>query len=210
MEILAHRGAWNYPGEKNSAEALLAALELGFGIETDIRDHNGSLVIAHDVPEDPALKFSDFVESYLSLPRKPMLALNIKADGLTDLLSQALTEVDSKHYFFFDMSIPDTLAYLHNKLPVYVRLSELESESPLLPDAQGIWLDELTGPWLTADTLLSLTRHNKPICIVSPELHGRDHMTHWPMIREVLGNQQGRWLLCTDLPQEAKEYFAID
>jgi len=49
--ILAHRGAWTVPKERNSAEALKRALKSGFGIETDLRDLDGTVVISHDPPK---------------------------------------------------------------------------------------------------------------------------------------------------------------
>ena len=48
MQILAHRGRWRSPSEKNSEGAFRAALSAGYGIETDIRDFDGRLVISHD------------------------------------------------------------------------------------------------------------------------------------------------------------------
>jgi glycerophosphoryl diester phosphodiesterase len=48
--ILAHRGYWLEPGEKNSLSAFRRAFEGGFGIETDIRDLDGELVVSHDPP----------------------------------------------------------------------------------------------------------------------------------------------------------------
>ena len=48
--ILAHRGLWFCEEEKNSSNALFKALDLGFGIETDVRDLCGELIISHDPP----------------------------------------------------------------------------------------------------------------------------------------------------------------
>ena len=48
--IIAHRGLWKKPSEKNSKLALFKALENGFSIETDIRyDKDIGLVISHVV-----------------------------------------------------------------------------------------------------------------------------------------------------------------
>jgi glycerophosphoryl diester phosphodiesterase len=50
MKIIAHRGMWFNKHEQNTLVAFERALENGFGIETDFRDFNGSLVISHDLP----------------------------------------------------------------------------------------------------------------------------------------------------------------
>ena len=55
MQLLAHRGLWNRPEEKNSLQALTASFNLGIGVETDIRDCDGSLVISHDPPRSAEL-----------------------------------------------------------------------------------------------------------------------------------------------------------
>mgnify|MGYP000654317459 FL=1 len=66
MKILEHRAGWldnnsikpiNLP---NSLEALSLSLQRLNGIETDIRDLNGRLVISHDLPGKNSLLLEDF------------------------------------------------------------------------------------------------------------------------------------------------------
>ncbi len=59
IEILAHRGIWNKKLKKNSLDALTLALDMGFGIETDIRDRNGVLVISHDMANETDILLDD-------------------------------------------------------------------------------------------------------------------------------------------------------
>jgi glycerophosphoryl diester phosphodiesterase len=49
LKIISHRGFWITPSEQNTEVAFIRALECGFGIETDIRDVSGDLVISHDM-----------------------------------------------------------------------------------------------------------------------------------------------------------------
>ena len=51
MEIIAHRGFWRKKTDQNTIGAFKLALNNHFGIETDIRDQNGQLVISHDIPK---------------------------------------------------------------------------------------------------------------------------------------------------------------
>jgi len=90
MIILAHRGLWQSPAEKNSRAALRRALEDGFGVETDIRDRAGQLVISHDPPQAEVPTVAEFFEAYAEMGAPGILALNIKADGLQQLLADAL------------------------------------------------------------------------------------------------------------------------
>lgn len=55
IEILAHRGWWTSREDQNSLDALTRALTAGFGVETDIRDCAGRLVVSHDMPTAPRL-----------------------------------------------------------------------------------------------------------------------------------------------------------
>ncbi len=50
MRLFFHRMFWDNHSHKNFRLALISALDLGFGIETDICDFDGRLVISHDPP----------------------------------------------------------------------------------------------------------------------------------------------------------------
>ena len=55
MDILAHRGVWRISEERNSMSSIRAALDAGFGIETDVRDYKGNLVISHDIADEKCI-----------------------------------------------------------------------------------------------------------------------------------------------------------
>ena len=83
IEIISHRGIWHDKEDRNTLSSFEKSLELGFGIETDIRDHEGEIVISHDPPKQSKnlVTFDEFLFLYQSSKVKPNLALNIKADG---------------------------------------------------------------------------------------------------------------------------------
>src|SRR6478672_9857332 len=102
MHLLAHRGFWKKPEEKNSELAFLRSAEEGYGIETDIRDAGGELVIAHNMPEagEKLMSFGDFLRLYINNSSTPgYLAINIKADGLQDAIRDALLKFKVEKYF---------------------------------------------------------------------------------------------------------------
>ena len=92
------------------------AFRSGYGIETDLRDHGGSIVISHDPPgtdgREPELTFEQFLCLYRDHDATGTLALNVKADGLSDDIKGLLQSFDLDKYFVFDMAIPDMLSYL--------------------------------------------------------------------------------------------------
>lgn len=208
MIVLSHRGFWLNQAEKNSLVAFERSFSLGIGVETDIRDWDGRLVISHDLPNCDSIPFENFISLYLQYPLRPILALNIKADGLQNELEGILNKFDVKNYFLFDMAVPDGLLYIKRGLNTFTRHSEYEPVPPYYAMAQGVWLDEFESHWLTDETIKKHLSMGKAICIVSPELHNRPFEKEWAHYRELekeIGTD--RLILCTDLPERAKEFF---
>ncbi len=210
MKLLAHRGYWNTIEEKNTLSSMTKAFENNWGVETDIRDYVGSLVISHDMPNEKAYTLEQFLVEYKKQSPNNCLALNIKADGLSDLLCQFLVEHKINNYFVFDMSIPETLRYLNLGMQVYVRESEYDTINELLySKTQGIWLDAFINEWYTVETIIKHTTNNKKVAIVSPELHSREYEDFWAMLKLKNIHKNENVLLCTDLPIEATKYFEL-
>lgn len=207
--ILAHRGSWNSDIPKNSRDALSRALLAGYGLETDIRDLDGELVVSHDPPKtsDDIISFDWLLEFYVANNCRGMLALNIKSDGLAGMTKMALQRHGVSTYFVFDMSIPDTLWYLNADMPAYSRVSEYEPKPALADRCSGIWLDNFTGTFPQVDAAMKLQALGKPIAIVSPELHRRPHEAFWVSLKDQAGLDLSSILLCTDFPDEARSFF---
>jgi glycerophosphoryl diester phosphodiesterase len=208
IEIIAHRGFWKNESEKNQSIAFERAFQNGFGVETDVRDCCGEIVISHDPPTKNTLMFSTFLELYISYSRKPTLALNIKSDGLASQCLEYLQKYKIQNYFVFDMSIPDMLWYKKQNIPFFVRQSEYEKISPLYEYSEGVWLDEFEGHWISEETIKSHIGMNKKVCIVSPELHHRTYEKEWEDYRQIVREMKSnRIMICTDFPLKAKEKF---
>jgi len=207
INIIAHRGLWIDPKNKNTADAFKLALDNGFGIETDLRDFKGDIVISHDIPTDENLSFKKFMSLVRSYP-KQTLALNIKSDGLQQLSKQALEHYS--RYFFFDMSVPDTLGYSKNDLIFYTRYSDIELLPSLLAESAGVWLDNFSSNALDLAALNRFLNLNKKVVLVSPELHGYKYQQYWEQLLQFLKLNIDKVALiglCTDKPIEAKEFF---
>lgn len=207
MNIIAHRGYWLKPSEKNTAVAFIRALKNNFGIETDFRDFKGELVISHDIPNSRVMKSSQLADLYRAYPVSAPMALNIKSDGLYNLIIKFLSDAEFKCAFVFDMSIPDMRGYLRYKIPIFARLSEYESPQPLFDSCSGVWLDSFEGDWYDADTIICLLNEGKKVAIVSPELHGRPYENLWMLVKKHNFHLNELVSICTDHPMQAKEYF---
>jgi hypothetical protein len=207
VKVLAHRGHWLTRPDMNSMAAFERAWAGGYGIETDLRDLDGEVVISHDPPRRGAHTLAQFLEGYAARGADTPLALNIKADGLQDAVAKALAQYRVRNAFVFDMSVPDSLHYLRNGVPAFLRLSEYEGETALLERAAGIWLDGFESEWWSLDIIRTLCSRKKAIAIVSPELHGRPHESAWQMLKGLEGNLRDMVMLCTDFPDRADAFF---
>jgi glycerophosphoryl diester phosphodiesterase len=205
MKYLAHRGIWNSDEGKNSKHSIVLSLSSGFGIETDIREFNGQLVISHDIADHKSINLAS-----LEIPKlnhNQLLAWNVKADGLIPLIKSTFDERVLKFSVFFDMSVPETLQYCKHNLPYLVRLSEYESLNNLYNEAKGVWIDSFHCQWYDSKELDKILSNNKIVVIVSPELHKRDHLDLWQFLKEHGLHLNDKVYLCTDYPKLAKEFF---
>jgi hypothetical protein len=209
MKILSHRGFWLSAADKNTHDAFTRSFAAGFGTETDLRDLDGQLVIAHDPPLAGAMTAEAFLQLHaqhnISLP----LALNIKADGLQKMLGSLLARTTPMDAFVFDMSVPDTLHWLNAGVPVFVRHSDIEPDPVLLSRCSGIWLDAFHADWWDVSTIRQHLEAGRRVCIVSPELHRRPHLPVWDKLAaagDLIASAEV--MLCTDYPDTAKEYFS--
>jgi hypothetical protein len=209
MNVIAHRGFWLEPNEKNSTIAFKRALAHGFGIETDFRDLNGTLVISHDLPTTSCMTATELASLIRLQPVISPHALNIKSDGLHMLMEEFLAKANcsSSDYFVFDMSVPDTRGYLSKEIRVFSRLSEYETNPSFINQSAGIWLDAFESDWYDMQTLKNMLANGKQVSIVSPELHSRPHLFLWKAIRQSGLHTNSGISICTDFPLAASTYF---
>lgn len=210
MKILAHRGYWNDLTSNNSPQAIRLALERGFGFESDIRDYCGKLVISHNIADSDCQLVEEVLRWLREFDDKCCFAVNIKADGLKELLLNGLKREGITNYFTFDMSIPQMIEYRDAGLRFFTRQSEVEPEPVMYDEADGVWIDGFFGEdWINSELLRKHIINGKTVCLVSPELHKRSHKEFW---RRLKGYELEfeKVMLCTDYPDEAKKFFALE
>lgn len=200
LEIIAHRGFWKSEKEKNTLYAFEKAFDKYFGIETDLRDAQGEIVISHDIPLGNEAKFEDVLK--ILDKRNLPLALNIKSDGLAEKISELLKKYQVTNYFCFDMSIPQMVVYKDLGLNFFTGVSDICPNGVLFEEAKGVWLDSFYTDWFSKDDIQKYLEQGKEICIVSPDLHKREYKNIWNRYKDI-----GGIMLCTDYPDEAKEFF---
>ena len=200
VKILAHRGYWETEAEKNTKAAFIRAFDNNFGVETDLRDIKGEIVISHNMPKGDEMTFESLLQ--LLNGRDLPLALNIKADGMADEIKRLLNQYNHTNYFTFDMSIPE-MVYQHKiGLKVFTGLSDIVPTPILFEKANGVWLDCFNSDWFGENEIKHILNANKKVCIVSPDLHKRPYKKVWQKYKNIKNI-----MICTDYPIAAKEFF---
>ena len=208
MQILAHRGYWNSNIPSNSPLALRTALEKGYGFESDVRDYMGRMVISHNIADASCQDAEEVFKLLSEYGDMYCFAINIKADGLKGILRGYFEKYNIKNYFLFDMSVPQMVEFAEMGLRFFTRRSEYETEPVMYEHAAGVWIDGFKRiDWITEELLQKYISDGKEVCLVSPDLHGKiDYKLFWNKLRG-WNIDFSKALLCTDHPDEAREFF---
>jgi hypothetical protein len=199
-KIYCHRGYWESGDQQNSLAAFAKAVANGFGIETDIRDYQGSIVISHGSASNSSLSIEE-------LPKTGTpIALNLKAEGLLGLNRKSLEALLTvKGTFVFDGSIPEMLRYRELGFSHALRMSEYEREIPWKPEF--IWLDSFYSDWWIEIDLLREFSEKHFVIVVSPELHNRQYARVWDLVCEEMSRGNLNLGICTDYPNQFLDLF---
>lgn len=138
-------------------------------------------------------------------PSLPLLAMDIKANGLADSLKYAMRDYPRKNWFAFDMSIPDMRKHLDVGNPVFARMTELERDPPWFDEIAGIFLHGFNSTWYDISLIKKLLNQGKQVCVVSPEIEGRDPVVLWGDLRAIMTHPG--LILCTHIPEKARAFF---
>lgn len=208
MQILAHRGYWNEIIPCNSPMALKSAVEKGYGFESDVRDYIGRIVVSHNVADASCQDAEEIFKLLSDYGDRFCFAINIKADGLKDMLKGCLERYTIKNYFLFDMSVPQMVEFAEMGLRFFTRQSEYEIIPVMYEQAAGVWMDGFKNTdWISEELLKNHISCGKEVCIVSPDLHNNsDYKLFWDKLKG-WNIDFTKVFLCTDHPDEAREFF---
>ncbi len=176
MKIIAHR--------RNTINELNAS-PTKYGVEVDIRSCGNKLIIHHD-PFVDGESFDDWVAAY----RHGTLILNVKEEGLEARLIALMKSHGIDDYFFLDQSFPFLVKWANmGERRCAIRVSEFESIATALTLAgkvDWVWVDCFTRFPLSEDDARRLKEASFRLCLVSPELQGRDAATEIPQLAKLL------------------------
>lgn len=191
MKLISHR---------RNTIAELRTTSHKYGIEVDIRSQGQKLIIHHD-PFVAGESFEEWLEAY----QHGTLILNVKEEGLEAPLIALMASKGIEDYFFLDQSFPFLMKWLKaGEHRCAVRVSEFESIETALTLAgkvTWVWVDCFTRFPLSEGDALRLKNAGFKLCLVSPELQGRDAETEIPALASLLRARNiGADAVCTKRP----------
>jgi len=176
MKLISHR--------RNTVSELLAT-DSKYGIEVDIRSKGDRLIIHHD-PFVAGESFDEWINAY----QHGTLILNVKEEGLESRLIALMQSQGIADYFFLDQSFPFLVKWSKaGEHRCAVRVSEFESIETALTLAgkvDWVWVDCFTRFPLSEHDARSLKDAGFKLCLVSPELQGRDANVEIPHLVSLL------------------------
>jgi hypothetical protein len=142
-------------------------------IEFDVRESDYECTVRHDAftPGESLISLLPYLKTRLCI-------VNVKCEGLEHYILKLFRLYSIESFFFLDCSIP-----MIHKLTrggesrIAVRWSEyegIESVKAWAGKVQWVWVDCFTKYPLTKQTAEELQELGFKLCLVSPELQGRD------------------------------------
>lgn len=176
MKIISHR--------RNTLEELKQTPEK-YGVEVDIRSYGEKLIIHHD-----SCVAGNSFEEWVSEYKNNTLILNVKEEGLEERIIQLMEKYEIEDYFFLDQSFPFLVKWSNSGVHrAAVRVSEFESVETALTLAgkvDWVWVDCFTHFPLSPEESQRLKQAGFKLCLVSPELQGRDAEKEIPELIQLL------------------------
>lgn len=177
-EIIRHR--------RNKRDELVAT-PTHFGVEVDIRSQGDDLIIHHD-----PFAMGEWFEDWLTAFQHGTLILNVKEEGLEKRCLSLMDKYSIERFFFLDQSFPFLIKTARSgERRCAVRISEYESIETAFAIASMIdwvWVDCFSRLPLTGAEAESLRAAGLKLCLVSPELLGRD-TSEIPKLRALMAEK---------------------
>lgn len=202
MQIIAHRGYWLNETEKNTQTAFERAFENGFGIETDIRDHMGKLVVSHAFPMGNEMPLEELLNTHQQYAKDLPLALHLHSCGLGNSLQEILKKYKDSNIFCFGNPLPDLRFCVQNlDIPIWTTYADLCPFAPFMEQVTGVWIDDFNG---TSDFSFAkkVLNSNKKACLVSADIYQRKNKPFLENLKSQNLLTHKNLMICSNNPLE--------
>ena len=151
----------------------LADTPASAGVEVDIHAYGDRLVVHHD-PCQAGLDFDEWLAAF----RHDFVIFNIKEEGIEREVRNRAIAAGVERFFMLDLSFPALIKLARlGERRLAVRVSEYEPVQQALLLAgmvESVWLDVFFGFPINKVEVNALRTAGLKLCLVSPELHGRE------------------------------------
>ena len=165
----------------------LKQLPKNFGAEIDIRSQFNELILHHD-PFNKGQPLKNWLEHY----DHRFLILNVKEEGLEEMIINLLEKFNINNYFFLDQSFPFLMKYSRKKNKhLATRFSDYENIKNIVNlknKVQWVWIDYFDKFSLNDKNINLVKKLNFKYCLVSPELHGENKILKIREVKEILND----------------------
>ncbi len=157
-----------------------------YGVELDLRDYGDRLVLEHD----PFTDGEDFEEYLKYYGDHGTMILNIKSERIEHRALDLVKKYNVRDYFFLDSTFPMiNLLSGMGETKIALRFSELEGLDNIRTMAgkvEWVWVDCFSTLPINYEIFQELKSLDYKICLVSPELQGRekDILTYKNQLKE--------------------------
>ncbi len=163
-----------YIAHRINTAAELEQVPEDVGVELDLRDSlDGSIYISHD-PFRPGEDFEEYLRSY----HHGCMILNVKSERIEHRILELMKQYRIREYFFLDSSFPMIwLLSQQGCRDLAIRYSEYEGMDTIRAmggKADWVWVDSFRKLTLDREQYRELKHLGYRLCLVSPELQGRD------------------------------------
>lgn len=199
MIIISHR--------RNTIEELTST-PTRYGVEVDIRSTNDELIIHHDAFSE-GVSFSDWLDAFAHR----LLIANVKEEGLEARLLKEFQARGITDYFLLDQSFPFLLKWCGDfEGKSAIRVSEYESIDTVVKVkglVSWVWVDCFSTFPLTDEEARFLKDIGFKLCLVAPELQGRNSVDdRSAFIESIFSSGVAYDAVCTKHPDEWTAKFA--
>ena len=155
---------------------LINKLDPELGVEIDIRDANGRLVLGHD----PLKNNYQYLESFLEVLNGRSVIANVKSERLEKPFINLLQKYSPySDYFFLDSSFSMIVnnGKFYNFASRFSEYESLETSISLINASlvNWIWVDTFTKFPLDKKIVSTFNSLNAKKCLTSPDLIGRNY-----------------------------------
>ena len=165
----------------------------------DIHAYGDRLVVHHD-PFQEGLDFNEWLVAF----RHAFTIFNVKEEGLEREVRDRAVAAGIERFFMLDLSFPALLRMARlGERRLAVRVSEYEPVQQALLLAgmvEWVWLDVYFGFPVNKAEVIALKTAGLKLCLVSPELHGRDVEEITEMQKQMARDGLVMDAVCTKFP----------